>query len=678
MQYEVCGLNCPSCAEKIEKQLKQNIDPEASVNITTRTITLTKGSVEEATKIIQKIEPNATIAPKTNMQAKTHNHEHSQSNLKILLLSILLFGLGFIYKPFFLLGYILSGYPVLLSAFQGIIRKDFLDEKFLMSIATIGAVAVGEWAEAAAVMILYSLGEHLEELASEKTRTAVTSLIELTPESVRVLSNGESILKDPSEVEIGDLILVRAGERIPLDGIIVNGSSTLDTSALTGESLPKEVTVDETVQSGVINLSSPLTIQVKAKYENSTVARMLKPIEEASEKKASSERFITRFARYYTPFVVLGALLIALLPPLFGAGSFSEWGYRALVLLVVSCPCALVISVPLAYFSGIGRASQLGILVKGGEVFDKISHIDTTVWDKTGTLTSGEFEVVNIKCYSDLSENDLLQIAFSLEEHSNHPLAQAIVKKANELNLKPLDIEELKEIAGYGLEGVIDNKTFYVGSVKYMESLGFTIEEEHSHAFVAVATDNELLGAFELLDKLKPSSTKAISKLKDRGLKTVVLTGDRSMAAKKALQELPLDDLQAELLPEDKLAYVNRLVETGKTPLFVGDGINDAPVLASSFVGVAMGGIGSDAAIEASDVVLVTDEPVKVPLLFNLADAVRQKVITNITLTLAVKFTVIGLSIFGLASMWQAVIADVGVTIVAILNAASLFRQVNN
>lgn len=678
MQYEVCGLNCPSCAEKIEKQLKQNIDPEASVNITTRTITLTKGSVEEATKIIQKIEPNATIAPKTNMQAKTHNHEHSQSNLKILLLSILLFGLGFIYKPFFLLGYILSGYPVLLSAFQGIIRKDFLDEKFLMSIATIGAVAVGEWAEAAAVMILYSLGEHLEELASEKTRTAVTSLIELTPESVRVLSNGESILKDPSEVEIGDLILVRAGERIPLDGIIVNGSSTLDTSALTGESLPKEVTVDETVQSGVINLSSPLTIQVKAKYENSTVARMLKLIEEASEKKASSERFITRFARYYTPFVVLGALLIALLPPLFGAGSFSEWGYRALVLLVVSCPCALVISVPLAYFSGIGRASQLGILVKGGEVFDKISHIDTTVWDKTGTLTSGEFEVVNIKCYSDLSENDLLQIAFSLEEHSNHPLAQAIVKKANELNLKPLDIEELKEIAGYGLEGVIDNKTFYVGSVKYMESLGFTIEEEHSHAFVAVATDNELLGAFELLDKLKPSSTKAISKLKDRGLKTVVLTGDRSMAAKKALQELPLDDLQAELLPEDKLAYVNRLVETGKTPLFVGDGINDAPVLASSFVGVAMGGIGSDAAIEASDVVLVTDEPVKVPLLFNLADAVRQKVITNITLTLAVKFTVIGLSIFGLASMWQAVIADVGVTIVAILNAASLFRQVNN
>lgn len=678
MQYEVCGLNCPSCAEKIEKQLKQNIDPEASVNITTRTITLTKGSVEEATKIIQKIEPNATIAPKTNMQAKTHNHEHSQSNLKILLLSILLFGLGFIYKPFFLLGYILSGYPVLLSAFQGIIRKDFLDEKFLMSIATIGAVAVGEWAEAAAVMILYSLGEHLEELASENTRTAVTSLIELTPESVRVLSNGESILKDPSEVEIGDLILVRAGERIPLDGIIVNGSSTLDTSALTGESLPKEVTVDETVQSGVINLSSPLTIQVKAKYENSTVARMLKLIEEASEKKASSERFITRFARYYTPFVVLGALLIALLPPLFGAGSFSEWGYRALVLLVVSCPCALVISVPLAYFSGIGRASQLGILVKGGEVFDKISHIDTTVWDKTGTLTSGEFEVVNIKCYSDLSENDLLQIAFSLEEHSNHPLAQAIVKKANELNLKPLDIEELKEIAGYGLEGVIDNKTFYVGSVKYMESLGFTIEEEHSHAFVAVATDNELLGAFELLDKLKPSSTKAISKLKDRGLKTVVLTGDRSMAAKKALQELPLDDLQAELLPEDKLAYVNRLVETGKTPLFVGDGINDAPVLASSFVGVAMGGIGSDAAIEASDVVLVTDEPVKVHLLFNLADAVRQKVITNITLTLAVKFTVIGLSIFGLASMWQAVIADVGVTIVAILNAASLFRQVNN
>lgn len=671
MKYDINGLNCPACAAKIENKLKLELDPKAVIDINTKTLTLSEDTLPSATKIIQSIEPTVTITPKT--KAKKY-HYLNASNYS-LVAAVISFGLGFLVRPFFLLGFILAGYQVLFSALRGLIRHDFLDEKFLMSLATIAAIAVGEWAEAAAVMILYSIGELFEELASNKTKKSVTSLMELIPEKVRVINANTEVIKSPGEVLLGDLILVKPGERIPLDGVILEGTSLIDTSALTGESLPRAIQKGETVMSGTINQTSPLIIQVTTLERDSTVTRMLKLLEEASLKKAPAERFITRFARYYTPIVVAGALVVFLLFPLLGFGSFSAWGYRALVLLIVSCPCALVISVPLAYFSGLGRASQLGILVKGGEVFDNLNQLDTAIWDKTGTLTSGEFVVVNVKPMASQPRDELLRLAASLELYSNHPLAQAVVKEAQNSPLYP--VTNLTELPGFGLEGFIEDQKISVGSLKYIRSLGYELNEDFSNTAIAVVFDNKLLGVIELADKLKPTSKQALLDLKSMGLKTIVLTGDQKQSALDTLKEIDLDDIKAELLPEDKLNYVNELSKKGERAVFVGDGINDAPVLASSYVGIAMGGMGSDAAINASDVVLITDDPSKVPLLLQLSKAVRKKVVSNIALTLSVKFVVIILSLLGYASMWQAVIADVGITIIAILNAASLFKKFN-
>ncbi len=670
MKYDINGLNCPACATKIENKLKLELDPQAVIDMNTKTLTLSKDTLPSATKIIQSIEPNVTITPKTKAKKR---HYLNASNYS-LVAAVISFGLGFLVRPFFLLGFILAGYPVLFSAFRGLVRHDFLDEKFLMSLATIAALAVGEWAEAAAVMVLYSIGELFEELASDKTKKSVTSLLELTPKKVRVLNADTEKIKSPSEVLIGELILVKPGERIPLDGVILEGTSLIDTSALTGESLPRAIQKGEAVLSGTINQTSPLLIQVTALERDSTVSRMLKLLEEASLKKAPAEKFITRFARYYTPLVVAGALVVFLLFPLLGFGSFSAWGYRALVLLIVSCPCALVISVPLAYFSGLGRASQLGILVKGGEVFDNLNHLDAAIWDKTGTLTSGEFAVVNVKPRANKSRDELLRLAASLEQFSNHPLAEAVVKEAG----KPLyPVTNLTELPGFGLEGLIKGQKVSVGSLNFIRSLGFDVTEDFNNTAIGIVFEDKLLGVIELADKLKPTSQQALLDLKNMGLKTIVLTGDRKQSALDTLKELNLDDIKTELLPEDKLNYVNELSRQGQHALFVGDGINDAPVLAGSYVGIAMGGIGSDVAIKASDVVLITDDPGKVPLLLQLSKAVRKKVVSNIALTLFVKFAVIILSLLGYASMWQAVIADVGITIVAILNAASLFKKLN-
>lgn len=671
MKYDINGLNCPACATKIENILKLELDPQAVIDMNTKTLTLSKDTLPSATKIIQSIEPNVTITPQTITRKR---HYLNASNYS-LVAAVISFGLGFLVKPFFLLGFILAGYPVLFSAFRGLVQHDFLDEKFLMSLATIAAIAVGEWAEAAAVMVLYSIGELFEELASDKTKKSVTSLLELTPKKVRVLNANTEEIKSPGEVLLGDLILVKPGERIPLDGVILEGTSLIDTSALTGESLPRTIQKGEAVMSGTINQTSPLIIQVTALERDSTVSRMLKLLEEASLKKAPAEKFITRFARYYTPIVVIGALIVFLLFPLLGFGSFYAWGYRALVLLIVSCPCALVISVPLAYFSGLGKASQLGILVKGGEVFDNLNQLDAAIWDKTGTLTSGEFAVVNVKPMANQPRDELLRLAASLELYSNHPLAQAVVKEAG--NSPLYQVTNLTELPGFGLEGFIEDQKISVGSLNYIRSLGYDLNEDFSNTAIAVVFDNKLLGVIELADKLKPTSKQALLDLKNMGLKTIVLTGDQKQSALDALKELSLDDIKAELLPEDKLNYVNEFLKQGQRALFVGDGINDAPVLVTSNVGIAMGGIGSDAAINASDVVLITDDPSKVPLLLQLSKAVRKKVISNIALTLSVKFAVIILSLLGYASMWQAVIADVGVTIIAILNAASLFKKLN-
>lgn len=489
-------------------------------------------------------------------------------------------------------------------------------------------------------------------------------------------------VKNPEDVKVGEVILVKPGERVPIDGIIVEGATSLNTSALTGESLPKAAEPGDFVMSGVINISSPIKLKVENTYSDSTVAKMLRLLDGAANSKAPAERFISRFARVYTPIVVLISALTAFVPPLLGLGSFSTWGYRALVLLVVSCPCALVISVPLSYFSGMGRASQLGLLVKSGEVLDRLKDVDTAVWDKTGTLTSGDFEVVAVRPENGVNEAELLALAASVEQYFTHPLAAAITKKAKEGGIKLMEAQDLEEIPGKGVTGTVSGQKVFAGSLGYLRSMfpQLSLDNQTSATAVGVVTAGsspELLGILELTDALKPSTKSAISSLKNLGLANIVLTGDRKSSADSALTGLDLDAVEAELLPEDKLKYVDMLKQT-KKPMFIGDGVNDVPVLASAYVGVAMGGIGSDAAIEVSDVILVTDEPKKVPLLIKLARAVQGKVAVNIGLALGIKLLVIALSIFGLSGMWQAIVADVGVTLVAILNAASLFTKFKN
>jgi Cd2+/Zn2+-exporting ATPase len=534
----------------------------------------------------------------------------------------------------------------------------------------------------AAVMILYALGGYFEDLATEKTRRSVKGLLDLTPDRAVVVEGTSTTVKNPEDVKVGEVILVKPGERVPIDGIIVEGATSLNTSALTGESLPKAAEPGDFVMSGVINISSPIKLKVENTYSDSTVAKMLRLLDGAANSKAPAERFISRFARVYTPIVVLISALTAFVPPLLGLGSFSTWGYRALVLLVVSCPCALVISVPLSYFSGMGRASQLGLLVKSGEVLDRLKDVDTAVWDKTGTLTSGDFEVVAVRPENGVNEAELLALAASVEQYFTHPLAAAITKKAKEGGIKLMEAQDLEEIPGKGVTGTVSGQKVFAGSLGYLRSMfpQLSLDNQTSATAVGVVTAGsspELLGILELTDALKPSTKSAISSLKNLGLANIVLTGDRKSSADSALTGLDLDAVEAELLPEDKLKYVDMLKQT-KKPMFIGDGVNDVPVLASAYVGVAMGGIGSDAAIEVSDVILVTDEPKKVPLLIKLARAVQGKVAVNIGLALGIKLLVIALSIFGLSGMWQAIVADVGVTLVAILNAASLFTKFKN
>jgi len=690
VQLKLEGLSCPACASKIEAKI-QEMDPQAVVSFNTGTMTVEDKFIDSAKRIVREIEPHVRVVPleqgtDDHRQAEdTHAHEHAHSNLNqklTLAAAAVFFALGFVYKPFFLIGFIIPGFPVIRSAALRILRKDFLDEKFLMSIATIGAVAIGEWAEAAAVMILYALGGYFEDLATEKTRRSVKGLLDLTPDRAVVVEGTSTTVKNPEDVKVGEVILVKPGERVPIDGIIVEGATSLNTSALTGESLPKAAEPGDFVMSGVINISSPIKLKVENTYSDSTVAKMLRLLDGAANSKAPAERFISRFARVYTPIVVLISALTAFVPPLLGLGSFSTWGYRALVLLVVSCPCALVISVPLSYFSGMGRASQLGLLVKSGEVLDRLKDVDTAVWDKTGTLTSGDFEVVAVRPENGVNEAELLALAASVEQYFTHPLAAAITKKAKEGGIKLMEAQDLEEIPGKGVTGTVSGQKVFAGSLGYLRSMfpQLSLDNQTSATAVGVVTAGsspELLGILELTDALKPSTKSAISSLKNLGLANIVLTGDRKSSADSALTGLDLDAVEAELLPEDKLKYVDMLKQT-KKPMFIGDGVNDVPVLASAYVGVAMGGIGSDAAIEVSDVILVTDEPKKVPLLIKLARAVQGKVAVNIGLALGIKLLVIALSIFGLSGMWQAIVADVGVTLVAILNAASLFTKFKN
>lgn len=561
----------------------------------------------------------------------------------------------------FLAAYLVFGYDVLLRALKNIVRGQVFDENFLMSLSTIGALAIGEMAEAVFVMLFYQVGEAFQEYAVARSRKSITALLDIRPDFARLVLEEGTKEVSPETVQLGDSILVKAGERIPLDGIIEEGHAMLDTAALTGESLPRAAETGDAVLSGCINMDGTLRIRVDKPFGESTVMKILEMVENASEKKSKTERFITRFARIYTPVVVLLAILVAILPPLLGVGAFSLWFGRALVFLVVSCPCALVLSVPLTYFAGIGAASKRGILIKGGEDLDTLCHLEKVVFDKTGTLTKGSFSVTKI-------EGDVLRLAAIGEAMSNHPIAKAI---AESYSTELPEAEQYQELGGYGISYVLEGETVLLGNSRLMEREQIAYKKaEGIGTVVYVAKNGVFLGYLLVADTLKETIREALDALRKQGIKEMVmLTGDRKEMAEAIAKELQLDGVYSELLPEDKVEWMGKLKSAAGKTAFVGDGINDAPVLAEADLGIAMGGIGSDAAIEAADVVLMDDEIGKLAVGIKIAKNTRKIVNQNIAFALGFKIVVLLLSVPGIATMWMAVFADVGVCVLAILNA---------
>ena len=577
----------------------------------------------------------------------------------------------------FLICYAVAGWDIVWKAITNILHGQVFDENFLMTIATAGALILGEHSEGVAVMLFYQVGEWFQSYAVSKSRKSITSLMDIRPDYANIEQDGKLVQVDPDEVKIGDTIIVKPGERVPLDGKIIKGTSALDTSALTGESMPREVEPGMDVISGCINQTGILTIQTTKKFGESTVAKILDLVENASDKKGRTENFISRFARYYTPIVVFAALALALLPPLILQQPFSTWIYRALTFLVISCPCALVISIPLSFFGGIGGSSRIGVLVKGSNYLESLAHAELVVFDKTGTLTKGSFAVTEIHPV-DMEDSQLLELAAYAEDYSNHPISLSI-KTAYGEKIDSSRISDVQEIAGHGVRAVIDGKKILAGNAKLMEKEHVRYAPSSSVGTVVyLACNGKYAGCIVIEDEIKADAAASIKNLKSSGIRrTVMLTGDADAVGKKVAGRLGLDQAYTELLPADKVDRVEDLLkeksEKGRL-VFVGDGINDAPVLARADVGIAMGGLGSDAAIEAADVVLMTDEPSKIAAVMKIARKTIRIANQNIVFALGIKFLVLILGAIGKANMWAAVFADVGVSIIAILNAIRAMR----
>ena len=586
----------------------------------------------------------------------------------VLLLSVLLPVADWIKIVIALVAYGLAGWDVLWGAVRGIAHGQVFDEKFLMAVATLGAIASQDYNEACAVMIFYQIGELFQGIAVGKSRRDIAALMDIRPDTANVLRDGVEQEVSPEEVAVGETIVVKPGEKIPLDGEVIEGSTAVNTAALTGESLPQDKNVGDKVISGSINMTGVIKVRTTSEFGESTVARVLELDENSASKKAKVENFITRFARYYTPCVVIAALILAIIPPLF-VGNWWDWVNRALTFLVVSCPCALVVSVPLSFFGGIGGASRKGILIKGSNYLETLSKVNTAVFDKTGTLTKGSFAVTAIHP-AKVSNDELLDIAAVAECNSNHPIAQSIVA-AHKGHINPERVSSVKEIAGRGVEAVIDGRTIYVGNSKLMDDVHADWHEcHHVGTVIHIAENGKYLGHIVISDEPKPDSKKAIQQLKALGVKKVVmLTGDSRKVAENVASELGVDEVRAELLPADKVTEVEKLLESDGPLAFVGDGINDAPVLSRADVGIAMGALGSDAAIEAADVVLMDDKPSKIPEAMNIARKTMRIVRQNIIVSLTVKGLVLIITAIGMGNMWYAVFADVGVLILAVLNA---------
>ena len=581
----------------------------------------------------------------------------------------------------FVISYIIVGFEILKKAVRNIFRGKVFDENFLMTVATLGAFGIGEFPEAVAVMLFYQIGELFQSYAVDKSRKSIASLMDIRPDYANLYKNDRIEKISPDEVKIGDIIIVKPGEKVPLDGYVIEGGTTLDTKALTGESLPKEIKEGEEVLSGCINLDRVIKINVTKEYGESTVSKILDLVENASSKKSKSENFITKFAKYYTPIVVVIALILAIFPPIFIKGAtFSDWIYRALSFLVVSCPCALVISIPLSFFGGIGGASKIGVLVKGSNYLEALANTEITVFDKTGTLTKGVFELQKINAI-DISEEELLKIVAYAENFSNHPISKSI-KKAYNKPIEESQIKDYQEISGLGISVKIDEKNVLVGNEKLMQKEQIDFEESIDIGTILyVAIQGKYAGYILISDKIKDDSKYTIEQLKKNNIKqTIMLTGDRKDVGENVAKQIGIDKVYTELLPDGKVQKIEELLknksEKGKLA-FIGDGINDAPVLALADIGIAMGGLGADSAIEAADIVIMTDEPSKIINAIKLSKKTMRIVKQNIVFAIFIKIAVLILTAFGLSTMWEAVFADVGVSIIAIINALRVLRVKN-
>jgi len=700
MIYELKNLDCPHCAAKIEDELKK-IDglSDATVNFASKTVRINEDLEEKAEEAIKKVDPNIKLISKKSSSFSHHTNDEDEerdtfrTKLFRIIFSFLFLIAGIILSPklhgrfeiieysLFVISYILAGKNVLKSAFSNIFRGQIFDENFLMTIATLGAFAIHQLPEAASVMLFYCIGEYLQSLAVNRSRKSIGDLMDIRPDYANLVTDKGIIRVLPETVNIGDTIFIRPGEKIPLDGEVVEGASYLDTSTLTGESVPRSVETGDKIMAGMINMEGTLKVKVEKTFEDSSVSKILELVQNASSRKAKTEQIITKFARYYTPLVVLAAAAIALIPPVIIPGeSFSKWIYRALTMLVISCPCALVISVPLGYFGGIGGASRKGILVKGANFIDILADLDIAVFDKTGTLTEGVFKVSRIVPVNGFTQEELLRFAAYAEAYSNHPISRSIIEAYG----KPINDSEIKgykEIAGRGVMAKVKDKQILAGNEKLLKSEEIEANLDNKGivgTVVHIAIDDRYAGYILIADKIRQDAAKTIKELKNLGIKKVVmLTGDAKETAENVAKELGIDEYYAELLPEEKVEKLEELKYyngSRNNTAFIGDGINDAPVLACADVGIAMGGLGSDAAIEAADIVIMEDALSKIPQAVKMARYTKKIIMQNITGALGVKLIFLAMGALGIANMWEAVFADVGVALLAVMNSIRTLR----
>lgn len=686
MEVKLDGLKCANCGAKIEREINNLPNVKlANVNVIDSTLNLEtedgnyEQTLKECKEIVERIEPGTgfrVVEEIEEMEEVEEEEPETKKKLIAMAISALLMAAAYLIKDknntlniaLELIAYLVVGFPILKTAFINITKGQIFDENFLMTIATLGAIAIGQREEGVMVMLLYTLGEYLQDKAVDSSTKSIKNLVKMKPESANLVVNGKTEVVKPEVLKLGDIIRILPGEKVPVDSVVTKGESSLDTSSITGESMPLNVSIGDEIISGSINNEGVIEAKVQKEYKDSTVSQILDLVKNASNKKSETENFITVFARYYTPIVVIAAIVIAILPPIILKGEFTKWIYTALTFLVISCPCAMIISIPLAYFASIGVSSKYGILVKGSNYVESMSKVDTIIMDKTGTLTEGSFKVTDVSAKS-CTEKELLSIIKKMEEHSNHPIAQSIRDYyKEEVNL---DIKNIKDIPGKGLSGELEGEEILLGNSNLLKENNILVEEgKSSGTLIYLAKNGKFLGHIEIADGLKKDAKETIKELKEHGIKNLImLTGDREVAASEIAKELNLDDYRAGLLPQDKVKSFNEIKEKAEGRVaFVGDGVNDAPVLRISDVGIVMGELGSDAAIESGDVTLMGSELKKLSLFRRISKKTKFISMENIAFALGVKFIVMILGVLGYANMWAAVFADVGVSLIAVFN----------